>query len=415
MNDFEEAIAMVGASEMGAPVFKRASSGATQIWRVEREGGSFRTIHGQLGGAQITSEWTVCEGKNAGKKNETTPQQQAILEVIALYKKKTAQGKYSYELTEIDTHTYLSPMLAQPFTAKKMTYPCNLQPKLDGVRCIVDRHGMWSRKGKPFPACMHIHESLKPVFALFPDLILDGELYNHDLKEDFEELMSIIRQGKPTAEDLAKAKANIYFHVYDCPNAKGEWLSRDRYVQNLLGVEEAPIYNGQFSYASCFAGVYIVDFWSDLQSEAVVLDRTAKCVEHGYEGAMVKLNGMEYETKRTYQIQKVKDFIDEEFEVLDIREGKGNWTGHAKIADLWLPTADRSKGPIFGDDPRVASGEEIVSAFSAGIKGSKAYAKTLLEKKAEVIGKPATLTFFRYTNANKVPYLPIFKVIRDYE
>jgi DNA ligase-1 len=219
VNDLQTVIASLGASDMGAPVFKRASSGAIQTWRVERDGEKFRTHHGQVNGKIQVSEWTVCEGKNIGKANETSPANQAIAEVIALYKKKVTQGKYFYTLEDIDEVTYISPMLAEKFDPKRLEGEeyFAVQPKLDGVRCIINAKGMWSRKGKPFPAVMHIHEQLKPLFVMNPNLVLDGELYNHKYHAEFEELISVIKQQKPTEEDLQKSREIVEFHCYDIP------------------------------------------------------------------------------------------------------------------------------------------------------------------------------------------------------
>jgi DNA ligase-1 len=375
---------------MGAPVFKRASSGAIQTWRVERDGEKFRTHHGQVNGKIQVSEWTVCEGKNIGKANETSPANQAIAEVIALYKKKVTQGKYFYTLEDIDEVTYISPMLAEKFDPKRLEGEeyFAVQPKLDGVRCIINAKGMWSRKGKPFPAVMHIHEQLKPLFVMNPNLVLDGELYNHKYHAEFEELISVIKQQKPTEEDLQKSREIVEFHCYDIPTVPDGYRGRYWSLQSLLQERDTgfDMWEDRYSFVKLVPVEWL--------TQTILIDTAfERFLEAGYEGAIVRRCYQNYEFKRTYQLMKYKNFIDEEFEVVDILEGKGNWSGHAKIAVL-----------------KMADG----TTFSAGVKGSKTYAKKLLANKADVIGKMATVTYFRLT-AYGIPYLPIFKVLRDYE
>ena len=59
------------------PIYKATKAGKIQEWRIEVEGNKYRTISGQTDGQKVTSEWTVCAGKNIGRSNETTPEEQA--------------------------------------------------------------------------------------------------------------------------------------------------------------------------------------------------------------------------------------------------------------------------------------------------------------------------------------------------
>ena len=82
------------------------------------------------------------------------------------------------------------PMLAYPVSAKPIDYnkPTFIQPKLDGVRCVIqyerriqpreDVVVAYSRTGKEWKNINHILEQLKPFFQKPPHVILDGELYN---------------------------------------------------------------------------------------------------------------------------------------------------------------------------------------------------------------------------------------------
>jgi ATP-dependent DNA ligase len=128
--------------------------------------------------------------------------------------------------------------------------------------------------------------------------------------------------------------------------------------------------------------------WNDEGKEQLA-ELMSSALERGYEGGMVRLN-TPYEFKRSKGLLKMKDFMDEEFEITAIEEGKGNWAGYAKVVHIKLKDGRTSK---------------------ATVKGNQEYCRNLLAKKDEAIGKLGTVTFFRYTN-DGVPYLPVFKGVR---
>ena len=86
----------------------------------------------------------------------------------------------------------IKPMLAHKFNPDKAVFPALLQPKLDGVRCVFTKEGAFSRTGKEFKNVDHIIKTLKPLFKKYPYIRLDGELYNHKLKDDFETRVNLI-------------------------------------------------------------------------------------------------------------------------------------------------------------------------------------------------------------------------------
>jgi DNA ligase-1 len=128
------------------PIYKRAVNGKINQWTVEVENNQFRTISGYHDGVQTTSEWTVCEGKNIGKKNETTATEQAMAEAEALHRKRKEVG-YFEDINDCDKQVYFQPMLAKDWNVEKhkVKFPIFTQPKLDGIRCVVKSDGMWSR------------------------------------------------------------------------------------------------------------------------------------------------------------------------------------------------------------------------------------------------------------------------------
>ena len=123
-------------------LYKRTTVGKIQEWRVEVDGNKFRTISGQQNGKQVTSEWTVCAGKNIGKANETSPEDQAAKEALAKWTKKT-EKHYSVDIGAIDTDKFRKVMLAKKWDDyPELARDAYSQPKLDGIRCVGNKDGM---------------------------------------------------------------------------------------------------------------------------------------------------------------------------------------------------------------------------------------------------------------------------------
>ena len=146
------------------------------------------------------------------------------------------------------------PMLAYPVSDKPIDYskPVFIQPKLDGVRCVIQYEQVdldfdtklnsgykvkaYSRTGKEWKNIDHILEELRPFFEKYPDVVLDGELYNHDFKDDFESIISMVRKTKPTDEDRLISAENVQFHCYDIIDEellydhRNEFISRRRAI-----------------------------------------------------------------------------------------------------------------------------------------------------------------------------------------
>ena len=111
----------------------------------------------------------------------------------------------------------IKPMLAHKFDESRIDWNDKvfLQPKLDGVRCLFTKDGAFSRTGKQFMNVQHLEDALKVFFDVNPNAILDGELYNHRLKDDFEKIISLVRKQKPTDADKDNAQELVQFHLYD--------------------------------------------------------------------------------------------------------------------------------------------------------------------------------------------------------
>ena len=280
-----------------------SSKGITKVWEISVQKHSNAPVimirHGQLGGKIQESPETIREGKNIGKANETTPYEQALLEAESKWKKQHDKN-YTEHLPTIDPGMgkitlKLLPMLAQKYKerAKHLVWPAYIQPKLNGVRCLVERKGntinFWSRKAKlymNFPLYME-QESLS---IMKDGEILDGEMYNHgDLT--FQELMSLIKDEK--TPDLDKLKKYVKFWCYDHPDTKLGFF--DRYVRWCQTVP-----NG-LNYVRLVETIKIT-------SQKYVDKVHAEYTQAGYEGSIIRSGGNEpYNFQyRDNQLQKHK-------------------------------------------------------------------------------------------------------------
>jgi DNA ligase-1 len=356
-------------------LYKRAVNGKINEHTIEIKNNCFRTISGYTDGVKTTSEWTCCSGKNTGKKNATTPEQQALAEAKAMWTKKLELGSYE-SIKDIDTPKFFNPMLAHKFEdhKDKIEYPVYSQPKLDGIRCIVRADGMWSRNGKKIISAPHIFESLKPLFESNPDLLFDGELYADKFANDFNAICSLVKKTKPTSNDLAKSKESIQYHIYDLPSCNGTFTQRNKALIDI-GVPR---------------GCVIVTT-DKVNNENELMGCYSAYVGWGYEGQMIRLD-KEYESKRSKSLLKHKSFIDEEYTILDVVEGEGNKTGMVGSFIFKSKT-----GHIFNSSPKF-NWEEC---------------KAMWNNKNELIGKSATVKYFNLT-PDGVPRFPyVIKIDRE--
>jgi DNA ligase-1 len=230
---------------------------------------------------------------------------------------------------------------------------------------------MWTRNGKQIISAPHIRKSLQPLFDKKPDLVFDGELYNHTLKNDFNTIVSLIKKTKPTEADLKESAEKIQYHIYDLPSVKDTFGMRLRALASL-----------QYEFINQWAAC------CDLVRTDVVINNTSierlygEYMEEGYEGQMVRLDKA-YENKRSKFLLKHKTFQDEEFQILEIGEGIGNRTGTAGYM-------------VF---------ERNGNRFNSNIKCSYDEGVEILKNKDKLIGKMATVKYFNLTPAG-IPRFP---------
>ena len=281
----------------------------------------------------------------------------------------------------------IKPMLAYKVDKKPVDWSEKvfMQPKLDGVRCVIklgDNNEVqaFSRTGKPWLNIAHITNSLHFFFTQNPDVILDGELYNHDLRDNFNKIISLVRKTKPTPSDKDEAAKLVQFHCYD-------------YIETVLN-EPYSYRKRQLAtskmYSYCVFYVPTFKVLSDKNAKTV----HAKNLANGYEGSILRLD-KPYECKRSYNLQKFKDFHDTEALIIGYEAGKGKREG--TLGKFLMQDDDGNK---FGCPPGKGFTYKMLAAIQDNIH--------------DYIGKRATFTYFERTPAGSYRH-PFYKALRNYE
>ena len=288
------------------------------------------------------------------------------------------------------------PMLAYPVSDKPINYNQDvfMQSKLDGVRCVIQSEDVeyhepntgrlikakavkaYSRTGKEWKNIDHILHNLKPWFALNPNVILDGELYNHDLKDDFEKIISLVRKQKPDDIDMIESADMVQFHCYDIIDETMTFAMRNEFI-----IQAVPRNH-------CIKHVPTIL----IHTEAHAKDCHQDNLNEGYEGSILRTNDV-YKCGRSWNLRKFKDFHDAEATLLAWVEGKGKRKG--------------TVGKFMAVD---ADGNE----FGMPVMGKFDYLQKNFRKMRNWVGKTATFTYFERTKAGSYRH-PLFKCIRNYE
>ena len=372
-----------------SPLYKMDSKGKIRVLNVchgsDERGWFYEQEHG-LHGGKLQHSRTYVEGKNVGRANATTDEQQAEKEAEAKWKQKRDRSGYS---ETIPTDKPMMPMLAQSHDkhGHKIAYPAYIQPKLDGIRCFIHVDGenvrLVSRTGKEFKSLGHIADAVRELVSVMGksvgSFILDGELYNHDFKDDFQGLVSAIKRDYPKSNSRL-----VQFHCYDYVAEGRDFEDRivelqhmDQWLEDVDAIQIVTTYH--------------VD---DLDE---VVEQNAYWIEAGFEGSMIRnAKGGYQPNKRSPNLQKYKSFIDQEFEIVGAYQNKG------KMENQCTFTCVTEDGTEFGVKPKgtEAQREQYWIDFQAG----------------KLTGKMLTVKFFEWTTSeNPVPRFPVGVIIRDYE
>jgi DNA ligase 1 len=345
-------------------IYKKDSSGKIRYLSISTQGNMVVQESGVVGNNNPIYNKSACEAKNVGKANSTTPEEQAILEAKSKITEKMRLGYFNsiQEAQEKGGKDFLLPMLAKDFKKEvaKVKYPCFVQPKLDGMRALgTEDGGLISRTGKLIDTLGHI------VLADFEDTILDGELYAHGIS--FQENMKLIKKYRK--DQTEQVKYHVYDVVMDAP-----FSERHRFLTALIDLENNPHME--------FVPTYIVN------NEAEIKEYHIQFVSQGYEGTMIRHSNEGYAVnKRSSQLLKYKDFLDEDYMVVDV-----------------IPSESR---PDQGIVKCITTNKEgKMEHFTCGMKFSHFDRKMILTMKEEYIGRKANIRFFEYTNGG-IPRFPV--------
>lgn len=326
-----------------------------------------KSIYGYENGKMQEFIKQVKLGKNIGRKNETTPYEQAILEAKSKWNKKIKEGMKTNkkELTKRENikkrHRDIHPMLAVDYNKRNrdIKFPCFVQPKLDGVRCIAQNDFLTSRNVKEFVGLFHIKKEL-----LNNKYIFDGELYSDKL--DFQTLTGLIN----TKKNIDKEKMEkINYIVYDI-------VLNEDYDKRLKTLIE--IFNkNKFKYIKLHKT-------EECNSRNEIENFHEKYIKDGYEGLIIRNKKGEYKEKyRSKNLQKYKKFQDSEFEIINFTDG----IGREKGLIIWICKTKNNK------------------TFQVRPKGTYNERRMLYKDGKKYIGKLLTVVYQELTK-NGIPRFP---------
>lgn len=385
-------------------LYKRDKSGKIRIWSIDHNENSYWTTSGLYPNGKVQqTEPTFVEQKNVGKANETSIGQQVLNEVASKVQYQIDHG-YSYEIPAEEKRFEVS--LADKYPDRqekgKLDFPYFCESKLDGLRAylqLVDGQVVMKSRGhKEFISCPHIKNDpfIQKFFKTYPNAILDGELYNHDLKNDFNKIVSLVKKTKPKPKDLEESAKLVQYHCFDSyyPD-EPQLLYKER--KERVG----NIYLQTDSKYAAIVG-YVIKLTNnttcvEVFNEEEVEEMIENYTKAGYEGIMLKKD-VPYFFGRSFDMLKYKKFKDAEYRIVDFEEGKGNLKGIAAAVIC-----------------ETENGEQ----FKAGVTGTQDYARNLYENRNEYVGKLATIKYQELTpikdGKGGVPRFGKMMSVRDYE
>lgn len=396
-------------------------SGRTKTWSAtvvlnDDDTATATVTFGLLTGKKQTTTRNYTVGKNIGKSNETTPYQQAVSETQSKWKDKNEKEGYttnntadssgadadsessepSAKASATTTTTSASkilPMLAHVYEPGKpknrIEYPCYVQPKLDGVRCVcyLSPDGTavlsQSRVGSYFTTVGHITNDLLGPFQTLPELaggvILDGELYTDTMP--FEELVGLVKKKTITPQHAAKL-LQVSYHVYDIiipSTPEAAFVDRYKVLKRVVKAVNSP----HIKLVNTQVATKIPEFRAFF----------AMCVEEGYEGVMLRNMGGKYQCNyRSHDLQKYKEFFEEEYEICGYKEAEGRDKGTV----VWVCKLPGESGAVFNVRP----------------KGTLEMRRQWLNDAETHIGKKLTVVYQELSEMG-IPRFPIGKCLRD--
>jgi ATP-dependent DNA ligase len=360
--------------EINETIYKKDTKGKTRCLIVNTYLGTLTQTSGVIGTDNPVIHSKFCEGKNTGRSNETSNQEQAIKQAEALVKDKLTRG-YFMTIEETETEEVVLPMLAYDFfnLKKKINWKDNwyVQPKFDGIRCLafITAEGdvtLMSRSGKEITTMDHIKKELSSIKQ---DIVLDGELYVHG--EDFQENIRFIKKYRVGQSE------RIDYHVYDVIK-QSNFQERHELVDRLLNAGIA------------FKSVKSVETYVCPDADSLKLFHF-KFLSEGYEGTMLRKRSSQYKVNgRSQDLLKYKDFKDVALPIYAICPDDADPTMGSPVY-YWEGATGHKMG------------ENIMGS---GIRASHEKRREMLSNEQNYIGKIYEVRFFEYSNKG-VPRFPI--------
>lgn len=278
-------------------LYKYNKNGSVNQWSVFVEGNSIIVEFGKKGG-KLQTKTTECYGKNLGKVNETSHDQQAELEAISKWNKQIKKG-YT-DSCEKPTEIKLPRKVEDYHKHKdKINFPATISPKLNGVngeyRLLSDNTlVLKSRGGEVYPTLEHQVDEILYWMSTLNTKTLNGEIYKHG--EWLQDITSAVK--KPN-----KLTPQLEFHVFDIPDSKNIWADR---IDKLAQVaEKAPN-----TFVKLVTPYQVVSH-EDIQEYHNIF------VESGFEGAIINnLQGVYKYNQRTSDVMKMKIPLSKEFKIV---------------------------------------------------------------------------------------------------
>lgn len=352
---------------MKKTIYKKDSKGKIRFLTIQTDDDVLKQISGVLDTENPVEHSKICKGKNIGRTNETTPHGQALSEGQSVLIKKLREGYFETieEAEEKGGEDFLAPMLAKdgkPFL-KKLKFPCYVQPKLDGIRCINTKEGKkLSRKNVEITTMHHI-DVFNNIIDFDKDreisYVTDGELYVHG--KTFQENTRLIKKYRPGESEEVK------YHIYDI-------IIDEPFSVRTKIAKQIALHSNNCEVVPTF----VVNSVEDIKRYH------AQFLSEGYEGTIIRWSEQGYQVnKRTLYLLKYKDFLDEAYEVVDIIPNEAK-------PEQGTVVCVNFKGDI----------------FKTGMKFSHAERIDMLTYKHKYIGQMAEIRFFEFTE-DGIPRFPV--------
>jgi DNA (cytosine-5)-methyltransferase 1 len=361
-------------------LYSKDAKGKERYWVVWVEDDTVYKQSGCMGTEKPREDKRTFTGKNIGRKNETSSHEQALFnaekdwasqldkgykphddddegveryeKIMAIKKdcggsnhRATSKGQQNKRTKNKDDGTVEDVLInVHPILCNKWedTPKCKkyfnfnegvyVQPKFDGVRaCIRLQDGqtvITSRTTKQYVWLNHIRDEMKIFLSRYPDVILDGELYSHQLyndegeEYDYRERFNIISgMCKTTRNTPHPLEGQLSYYVFDVVDPSGK-LDQDVRFEILT-----KLFKGRDHKKTSHIKLALTKIAFSFDDVKALHKQYAQ--ENSYEGVIIRSRDMIYpagcgtEEMRSLYIRKYKDFIDEEVPVTGVKKDAG--------------------------------------------------------------------------------------------